>query len=158
MRLKILTVAALVSLGFASEAAAQGFGAKLKSFGKWTVYRSEDAITDERSCIAIFGEEGRIQVTEDSFAVSLRGKGGLGGYIIRLDSLPAWEMRLPSDVEKDVGAFIVEGKDFEQIMAAKRLRVRVLTVLSELVDFDIDISRGSEFLSVLKSADCHGKP
>jgi hypothetical protein len=151
MRLLVFAAAAMVMCGTAS---AQGLGAPLQTIGGWTVHRSTDPMTDEPSCVATFGERGRVQLTHDSFAVSYRGRGGLSSYRIRLDDDPPWDLRLATRIDRDISAFVLEGRDFERIISARRIRIQTLTILNSVVDDDVDLSAVQEVLAVLRSAQC----
>lgn len=135
-------------------AVADGLGTRIASVGEWSVYRSIDAMTDEVSCVAALGSRSQVQLTPDSFAVSYSGRGGLRGYKIRLDDAPAWNLELPTDTERRIGAFVLEGRKFDQIINSRRIRVQALTVLSTVVDDDIDMSRSAELLGILRGTQC----
>jgi hypothetical protein len=151
MRVCILAV---VVLGFCATAAAQDIGSPLRSIGEWTVNRSTDPMTDEPSCVATFGEGARVQLTEDSFAISYRGRGGVSSYRIRLNEDPPWELRLATRIERDISAFVIDGRDFERIIGANRVRVQTLTILNSVVNDDVDLSRVPEVLAVLRGPEC----
>lgn len=107
--------------------------------GNWTVKQIADAMTDKKSCVALYKSRLDIQVSEDDFYFSLKGKGGVSMITYRVDDERP-ESRLATDVEKRVDAADISGGDFRHLLGAKRLRIQILTVLSSLVEEDLDLS------------------
>jgi hypothetical protein len=119
--------------------------------GDWTIFRSQDPMTDKPSCVAIFKAATDIQLTSNSLAI---GANGIRGYKMRFDDLNAGEMQLPSDIEKQVGAVILEGGAFQRIMQSRRLRFQALTY-SGVENQDIDLSAAADALRVLGGSRCN---
>lgn len=124
--------------------------------GKWVIYGGVDAMTDKKECIAYYGDKKYIQLTKASFAVGYGGRGGLRGYTLRFDDDPALSMKLPTDVEKQVSAFFIESSDerYARLMAATRLRIQALTLVSGLANEDIDLAGFPDVIARLKGPDC----
>lgn len=121
-----------------------GFGKQVGKAGRWTVYVSKDAMTDTVQCTALFDDRAQVQFAAGSLAISLRGRGGIDGYQIRLDDAPASTMRLPSRIEKEIGAVVLADATYQAILSARRLRFMALTVLGGMVQEDIDLSTTGE--------------
>lgn len=126
----------------------------LAQVGGWKVERSLDAMTDAPSCVA-HTDGFRVQMTTDSLAVSYRGIGGVKGSTLRLDNDEPWDMRLPSDAERNISSIVLDGSEWSKIKQADRVRIRTLTVLSTLVDDDIDLSNKDEILEILNGPKCN---
>ncbi|MEP7350929.1 MAG: hypothetical protein ABI668_13405 [Sphingorhabdus sp.] len=124
--------------------------------GKWVIYGESDPMTDKMSCIAYYGGEKFVQVTDDSFAIGYGGRGGLEGYTLRFDNDAALEMTLPSRSEKSVSAFIISDTDprYARLVTATRLRVQAITVLSSLANDDVDLTDFPKVLARLKGPEC----
>lgn len=155
--MKRLAVALTLVFASISSASAQGIGTALATIGGWTIYRSTDTMTDAPTCIATFGERRYVQLDTTSFAIDYRGRGGISGYRIRLNEDPPWALRLPTRTESDIAAFVMEGSDYQQIIAATRVRVQTLTVLSSVVNDDIDmtgVQGAGGILEILNGPQC----
>lgn len=128
-----------------------------KPIGKWAVHGEADPMTDKMSCVAYYGGGKFVQVTDDSFAVSYGGRGGLKGYTLRFDNDEPLPMALPDRIEERVGAFIIKDSDprFSRLVNAKRVRVQALTVLSNLANDDIDLADLPAVFARLKGPDCN---
>lgn len=151
----VVSGAACVAVMSMSAEAETGFGKQAGKAGRWTVYVDKDAMTDNVECTALFDDRAQVQLTDTSLAISLRGRGGVQGYRTRLDDGPASELKLPSEVEKDVGAIFLDGATYQTIRAARRLRLEALTVLGSLVQEDIDLSANSEINRFFRANGCH---
>jgi hypothetical protein len=121
----------------------------------WTLDISTDPMTDAKNCVATINAK-YIQLTPSSFAVSYRSRGGIEGYTLRLDDRPAEAMRLPTRVEKQVGAFVINDTDpiFAEMIAARRLRIQTLTLISGLANDDIDMSGAADAIAKMRAAGC----
>ena len=153
--MKLKSVFVLGLLLCAGSANASGLGEQLKSIGPWNILKKQDAMTDKISCIAIYGSNTQVQLSDTSLAIGLKGRGGVSSYQIRLDNQPAGEMQLPSDVEKDIGAAFIEDDNFSKLLQAKRVRFQALTALSTFVNEDWDFTDAAAVVSFLKSAECN---
>ena len=119
--------------------------------GKWLIYGEVDAMTDKKECLAYYGDKKYIQVTKGSFAVGYRGRGGLQGYTLRFDDEPALSMKLPTDLEKQVGAFFIESS---KLMTFSRLRIQALTLVSGVANDDIDLTGFPDVIARLQGPEC----
>jgi hypothetical protein len=137
-----------------SGAQGQGLGKKVGQQGGWTIYRSQDAMTDQISCVATYKKDLSVQLSTDNLGFNLNGKGGVSGYTYRLDDTPATEMLLPSKIEGQAGVVILGKEKFSQVMQAKRLRMQVLTVLSSMVNYDIDLKESAAVIAFLGGPKC----
>jgi hypothetical protein len=119
----------------------------------WTVYQSKDAMTDKASCTAIYKDSWIIQGTADKFFISLRGRGGVKAYTVRVDDFPPDSMIIATRMERDVGAAILESQ-FYRIYYAKQLRVRILTILDTSITEDIDLTGFKDSVDYIKENKC----
>jgi hypothetical protein len=142
-----------VRIVFSSPAHAD-IGTKISTVGDWAIYRQLDPMTDAPSCVGTYKNDISIQLTSDSFAFSLAGRGGVSGYQLRWDDAAASGMKLPTDTEKEVSAFILSDERFSPVLSSKRLRVQVLTVLSTIVNFDVNLSTAKQAIAVLSGPQC----
>lgn len=126
--------------------------------GKWTIEAKADPMTDAKQCTAYYdpGPKYAVQMTKDSFAISYRGRGGIDGYQMRFDNDPALELSLPSEVEKEIGAFVIKDTDerFTRLLNAKRVRVQANTLVAGIVNDDIDLSDLPALMATLKGPRC----
>ncbi|HWD27371.1 MAG TPA: hypothetical protein VG387_09410 [Rhizomicrobium sp.] len=144
---------ALGQIGQASE----GLGQKVTTIGDWTIYRDSDAMTDVVTCLGIYQGRPAVQLTKDSIAISLNGRGGISSYKYRLDDTPPTELRLATDTEKDIGAVVFEGDDFNAIRSANRFRFQALTILDSVVDEDISLRTAQQALAYMSGPNCQKK-
>ncbi|CAN7189059.1 hypothetical protein [Acidovorax sp. LjRoot117] len=132
-----------------------GVHANLKSatkvgiFGNWTVLRDTDKMTDKVTCTGIYQQDYSRQLSEDGLYISV--KGGLSSITLRFDELPARPMRLAGKIEKDVRAVMLEGADFDLAVSSTRLRGQVLTLVSGVQDFELDLSGIREAVAHIKA-------
>ena len=63
-------------------------------------------------------------------------------------------MTLANQTEKNRRTVIIEGAQFDKVLAAKRLRVEVVTVLNTLVDEDINLNGLAEAYGVITGPTC----
>jgi len=109
--------------------------------GTWELRHGKDAFTDKSSCIMTVATKPYVQITSDSFTVGYRGRGGVKGYTVRVDDEPAGQMQLPNIIEKETHVLLFQGEAFSTIMKAKRIRIQVLTVTTNLVTDRADFWR-----------------
>lgn len=152
--MRLASIVAATFILTISTATASGLGEQFKAIGPWSVLKNQDPMTDAVSCIAIYKGNSQVQVTIDSLAIGLRGRGGVSGYTIRLDDRPAGSMTLASKTERNVGAAVIGGQEFQSLLRAKRVRFQALTALSSLVNEDLDFSQIQAVLSFLKGPSC----
>lgn len=122
--------------------------------GDWYIYSEADAMTDELSCVAYYKDGKFIQLTDDSLAVAYRGRGGIKGYQLRFDEGAPTSMQLPSRSEERIGALILRGKTFDQVLAANRLRVQGVTVLNSIENDDIDLTDANAAIGQMQTMSC----
>ncbi len=112
-------------------------------------------MTDKPSCTGLFRNRYDIQLNENAFFLSLKGRGGVDVYTLRFDDEPPLEMRGASDIEKSMGTMVLSGADFNKLLDAKRLRVRVSTILDSIVEEDINLTGLKEAEQYIASSQCH---
>lgn len=151
---KIFMAMGLTMLVAVPAIAETGFGNEIAKAGRWVVYADVDPMSDKAQCTALFDDRADVQMTPNMFAISLRGRGGVEGYRLRLDDDPPSDIILPSEGEKAIGAMVIEGDALVDLMQAQRVRVQVLTVLGSLIDEDIDLSTAGEISSAFTEAGC----
>ena len=137
--------------------ASANFGEPIATSGNWTVRRTFHAITDEPSCVAIYKDRFDIQLDENDLFLSLRGRGGVSSVILRFDDRPAEELRPASETEKMVGSVNLRGREFEELMSSKRLRVQIQTVADTTIEEDLDLDGVKEAQSEFMSSQCGGE-
>lgn len=147
------TVLVIGTLLFAVSGSAE-IGQPIETHGSWTVHRSLDPMTDAPSCVALYEERAEIQLNEHDLFISVRGRGGVDGVTLRFDNDPPDKMRLARDIEKKISAVDIEGSDFRRALASKRLRVQIITVLSTLVNEDLDLTGIADARAVLTGENC----
>jgi hypothetical protein len=113
-------------------------------------------MTDSVRCTGLYGSEFGIQLTRSALYISLRGQGGVKAAIFRYGDTAPLPLRLASQMEKDVSALIMEGADFDAVRSTPRLRVRVMTVLDDIRDFDLDLTDLAPTYEFLGSSQCQG--
>ena len=146
---------ALLILGvIVSSAANADVGTKISTVGDWTIFRQIDPMTDAPSCMGAYKGDLSIQLTSNSLAFGLSGRGGVSGYQLRWDDAAASGMQLPSDTEKEMSAFILDDEKFAPALTSKRLRVQVLTVLSSMVNFDVNLATLPQAVAFLSGPQC----
>jgi len=109
------------------------------SAGRWTIDRSVNKMTDVPSCAGLYRGEWKIQLGKDDLSVRMRGRGGVGTVTLRFDDAPPQEMRLATDMEKDLSLVVVDGNDFALALRSARLRIEIFTILNDIVQEDIDL-------------------
>jgi hypothetical protein len=150
----VLVFLGALSVMDVSSAAAAGLGKVVTKLGDWTIYREQDAMTDAVSCVATYKATLQIQLTVDSLAVSLRGRGGVSSYRYRLDNNPPGELHLANDIEKETSAIVIDGDNFTGIIAAQRIRIEFLTILDTIVDEDIDLHGSRAAITYMQGPNC----
>jgi hypothetical protein len=109
--------------------------------GEWELRQSKDTFSDKDSCVLMPSKRPHIQITSNSLYISYRGRGGVKGYTVRVDDEPPSQMQLPSDIEQGIQALGFQGKAFEQVLEAKRIRVQ----------YDINIAGAKRLLARLRT-------
>lgn len=121
---------------------------KVGTFGNWTVLRDVDKMTDKVSCTGIYKDDYGKQLAERGLYIQVRG--GISSVTLRFDDEPPRPMRLAEKLEKDVRAVMLQGAEFDSVVAAKRLRGQVLTLVSGIQDFELDLAGISEALASIR--------
>lgn len=112
----------------------------IESNGDWDLRVSVDSFTDEETCVITYDDNVAIQGSSDSLFLSFQGQGGVQGYRYRLNDEPESGLNLSSDLERDMQVVILDGAIYDEILAADRLRVQVLTHRSSTVNEDISMN------------------
>jgi hypothetical protein len=123
--------------------------------GDWSVLRTVDQMTDKTSCTGIYKSDYGIQLTDDELYIKVRG--GIKGVVLRFGDQPAEKMRLATKSEQNISSIDVEGSAFEKLLGSSRLRAQVLTVLGNVVDFDVDLNGLPAAVENIR-AQCPGAP
>lgn len=117
----------------------------------WKVLRTQD------SCVAIWRDDHRIQLSLDKFHIDYKGRGGIIGYSLRFDDeLVGQAMRRTTLAESNAAALILKANDLWRLLKANRLRTMTITALRSPVQEDIDLAGILEAHAVLASANCKG--
>lgn len=144
---KILVVAFCVA-AFGSAQAGLKDAAKVGTFGNWTILRDVDKMTDQVSCTGIYKDDYSKQLASRGLYIQVRG--GISSVTLRFDEDPPRSMRLAEKMEKDIRAVMLQGAEFESAIAAKRLRGQVLTLVSGLQDFELDLTGIAEAVASIR--------
>lgn len=118
--------------------------------GVWHVHETLDPMTDKKSCTALYRNGWAVQGTANTLYVSVRGRGGVRAYIVRVDDSPADPLVLATDMEKKLSAVDL-APNFERIYNAKRLRLQISTILSTMINEDIDLNGLKESIDYIRS-------
>jgi len=153
----LFIIACCAQLVFHALPASANFGEPIASSGNWTVRRTLHAITDEPSCVAIYKDRFEIQLDENDLFVSLRGRGGVSSVVLRFDDQPAKELRPASETEKIVGAVNLCGREFEELMSSKRLRMQIRTTADATIEEDLDLRGVKKVHGEFTGSQCRGE-
>jgi hypothetical protein len=129
-------------------------GKAVASFGDWSVTLHANSMTDKKSCISIYKSDPQIQLGAESLYISLRGRGGVRGYQIRVNDEKADKLHLASEIERKAAVVEFRGEAFDRLKTAKRLRVEVITILDNLREYDIALEQNSELRKFISSDAC----
>ena len=122
---------------------------------KWLAKFSKDAMTDKSACTIYYEPDPKhIQIgyKEDgtgSLYVSYYARGGIKGYQYRLDSDPATEQQLPTNMEKELDAAIIP---LATIQGHSKFVIQTLTVLNTLKTDTIDLASLKPALAACQAA------
>jgi hypothetical protein len=122
--------------------------------GNCSVRRTTDLMSDKAVCVGLYKDGFYTQVTEDMFTISLRGRGGIRGYTYRIDDAAPTKMKPANDTEKKASAMYLEGDEFRHLLSSKRFRLQVVTMLSSIVEEDIDLTGLPRIYEVLTGVEC----
>jgi hypothetical protein len=107
----------------------------------WHVHQELDAMTDKKSCTALYKNEWKVQGTASAMYLGFKGRGGVKYYTLRYDDEPAESLQSATSMEKDLSAIIIDSSySFNRIYNGKRLRAQVGTILGSLLVEDIDLA------------------
>ena len=107
--------------------------------GIWELRHVKDEFTDEKSCVIVVIANYDIRVSTSRLFINYSTHGGAQGYQFRIDDGPVSGMQLPSEVDRRMGVIELEGRTFDKLLRAKRLRVQTLTLISGLENADINL-------------------
>jgi hypothetical protein len=130
------------------------FGTRIATVGEWAIYRQTDAMTDAPSCLATYKGREDIQLTNNGLAFGVGGKGGVTSYWVRWDDAAATGPIQATNIEQKIDAIILANDDFSMVSHSQRVRIRVLTVLGTLVDFDVNLSAAANAITTLSGPQC----
>jgi len=120
----------------------------------WHVHQELDAMTDKKSCVALYKNAWTVQGTADNLYVSLKGRGGVKAYTLRVDDAAPDSMQLASSTEKSISAIILQ-PSFSRIYSGKRVRLQIATILDSFLIEDIDLAGFKEAVDYIR-ANCAG--
>lgn len=149
--MKKLAIAALMMLAinptFATEKK------KVYQAGAWQVMQTQDPMTDKIGCTGIYNGDWTVQANQNVMYVSLSGRGGVRAYTLRIGDEPADKMKLASQIEKKISAVILD-RDFERILAAKRVMVQTYTILDTVVLDDVSLDGFQGAINYMRTNNC----
>jgi hypothetical protein len=148
VRVATLLCAALLLLALTTSADLQS-GKVAQQAGKWKVLRDVDPMTDKVVCTGIYGDSYAIQLVADKLYISVRG--GAESLTLRFDDKEPHPLRLATDLEKKVNAYIIDGSDFAELATSHRLRYQIGTLVAGLVHNDLDLTGIGEALESIKA-------
>jgi len=151
---RVVLLGLILAVATSHFARAEGLGQKISVVGDWTVYQDKDSMTDAVSCVATYKGRAQVQATTTSLAFSFRGRGGVSSYKYRIDEAPPSDLVLATDIQKQLDSIIFESDTFASIMAAKRFRLQVLTILSSVADEDISLASLPQAVATMKKHGC----
>ncbi len=126
---------------------------KPRRFGNWDVEKEIDPMTDKASCTALYRGKPYVQLSLGAFFIGMRGRGSVEAITLRFDDNPPRTMRLPSRLEKEIGAVQFTPEELNNLLYAKRLRVQVLTLLGSLVNEDLDLTGTQDAWSAVRACE-----
>lgn len=147
--MRLIAVLTLCALAAGGAHANLKSATKVGTFGNWTILRDVDKMTDKVTCTGIYQQDYSRQLSDEGLYISV--KGGISSVTLRFDDLPARPMRLAGKIEKDVRAVMLEGADFDLAVSSVRLRGQVLTLVSGVQDFELDLSGIRDAVSNIKA-------
>lgn len=151
MRTTFILTIAFACAGIAGPVQSQGLkdAKRTLTSGKWTVLRSIDPMTDKVDCTGIHDGNYRVQLSADGMYIRIAG--GIQSVTLRFDDEPARALRLPTKMEKDVRAIILEGGEYEAATKASRLRYAAITLVAGTAQADLDLTGIGEALEHIKA-------
>jgi hypothetical protein len=116
----------------------------------WHVVQKLDAMTDKKSCTALYKNAWTVQGTAENLYVSLRGRGGVKAYTLRIDDAPADAFQMASPTEKELSAVVLK-PSFDRIYGGNRVRLQIGTILGGILVEDIDLKGFRESVDYIRS-------
>lgn len=118
----------------------------------WHVHQELDAMTDKKSCTALYRNEWKVQGTARALYLGYKGRGGVKFYTLRYDDEPAESQQSATSMERDISAIIIDSSySFDRIYNGKRLRAQVGTILGSLLVEDIDLGGFKEAVDYIRA-------
>lgn len=143
------TEQAPVSPPLSTEAQKLPEGVVFKS-SSWYIHQEPDSMTDKKNCTALYKNKWTVQGTPDSLYISLKGRGGVKSYMMRLDDSPPDEVQFASEIEKRIDAVNIQS-NFHRIYISSRLRLRIFTILDDIIVEDIDLNGFAEAVDFIRT-------
>jgi hypothetical protein len=114
-----------LALGISHSAVANDFAdaKEIGRFGNWKVVRRVDPFDDQVSCVGLYGSGYTYQLSDD--ALFVEAKLYETGIKLKFDSKPAEQMRISTDMEDKIDFIIIEGSDFDKVLASNLLRIQI---------------------------------
>lgn len=106
-------------------------------------------MTDKKVCTAIHKGDWKIQGSAQELFISMKGRGGVRGYTVRIDDATAKSLQLATDSEKAISAVNLTPY-FDEIYGATRLRVQINSLISGIVVEDIDLNGFKEAIDFIR--------
>lgn len=121
--------------------------------GNWAVQSNVDPMTDRQWCFAVYLKKNSIQASKDNFYISMKGRGGVESYQVRIDDHAAAGVMPAMDDERDL-SLVKLAYYFPEIYEGKRLRIQIRTILNDIVTEDIDLNGFRESVDFTKGNGC----
>lgn len=137
MKAGLATLVLTIAMGAQAQTSLKDAPATLE-MNNWTVLRQVDPMTDKVSCTGIYKKSPAVQVSSNGLYI--RVAGGLESVTLRFDNEPARAMRLPTTMEKQVRAIILDGGDYQKALESTRIRYESLLLIRGMASGDLDIS------------------
>jgi hypothetical protein len=117
--------------------------------GGWDVYRGLDRMTDKVTCSAVYRTDPRVQMSDDALYVGMAG--GIESITIRFGDQDPRKLRFPTEIERKIGAVMLEWGDFHEFQAFGRIRVQARTIAQGLQFRDVDAAGAREAVAHMKN-------
>ena len=136
---RFLLVGAL-ALGISHSAVANDFAdaKEIGRFGNWKVVRKVDPFDDRVSCVGLYGSDYTYQLSHDALYVA--SKLYETGIQMKFDSKPTEQMRISTDMEDKIDAIIIEGSDFDKVLASNLLRIQIYSSMYGKKNIRVDLA------------------
>jgi hypothetical protein len=126
-------------------ASAASSAKQIATIGHWTIYLTQDEMTDEKSCLAFYSGPGGglrtdIALLQNAFLFNRSRRGGVWTYQVRFDDTKADSERNLPDEDRIKGNVWLRGGDYDALLHSKRLRARFMNVSGNVTSEDLDVS------------------